>query len=80
MCATRGAESPGQREKQLTQTLIVPLLKRAFFHRSLIVKSQQNIIELVNRPGPRPALVPRNSKRGSLFLKQSYPRATLLGS
>ena len=34
----------------------------------------------MNRPGPRPALVQRNSKRGSLSLKQSYPRATLLGS
>ena len=36
---------------QLTQTLIVRLLKTHFVHGSLIVKSQQKRIELVTRPG-----------------------------
>ena len=39
---------PGHRQKQLTQTLIVRLLKT---HPSLNVKSQENRIELVTRPG-----------------------------
>merc|ERR1712198_804814 len=47
MCVALGAEVPGHRQQQLTQTLIVRLLKTHFFlHRSLIVKSQQNRIEL----------------------------------
>ena len=42
----------GHHQQQLTQTLIVRLLKtHTFQHRSLIVKSQQNRIELVTRPG-----------------------------
>ena len=49
-CVALGAEVPGHRQ-QLTQTLIVHLLKTHFFtHRSLIVKRQQNIIELVAKP------------------------------
>ena len=49
--AALGAEVPGYRQQQLTQTLIVHLLKTHFFtHRSLILKSQQNRIELVTRP------------------------------
>ena len=50
-CGAPGAEVPGRRQQQLTQTLIVRLLETHFFHRSLIVKSQQNRIELVTRPG-----------------------------
>ena len=51
-CAALGAEVPGQHQEQLTQTLIVRLLKNALFvHRSLIEKSQQNRNELVARPG-----------------------------
>ena len=47
------AEVPGHRQQQLTQTLIVRLLKTHFStHGSLTVKSQQDIIELVTRPGP----------------------------
>ena len=42
---------PGHRQQQLTQTLIVRLLKTHFLHQSLIFKSQQNRIELVTRPG-----------------------------
>ena len=34
----------GHRQQQLTQTLIVHLLKMHFLHRSLIVKSQLNIV------------------------------------
>ena len=50
-CAALGAEVPGHRQEQLTQTLIVRLLKTyTFLHQSLIVKSQQNRIELVTRP------------------------------
>ena len=41
---------PGHRQQQLTQTLIVRLLKTRFLHGSLILKSQQNRIELVTRP------------------------------
>ena len=37
--------------QQLTQTLIVRLLKTHFLHRSLIVKSQQNKTEFVIGPG-----------------------------
>ena len=37
-------------KKQLTKTLIVRLLKTHILHRSLIVKIQQNRIELVTRP------------------------------
>ena len=48
-CGELGAEVPGQRQQQLTQTLIVRLLKPHFLHRSLIVKSQQNRMELVTR-------------------------------
>ena len=51
-CAELGTEVPGHRQQQLTQTLIVRLLKTHFLHRSLIVKSQQNRIKLVSsRPG-----------------------------
>ena len=39
------------------QTLIVCLLKTHFLHLSLIVKSQQNRIELVTRPVQNPSLV-----------------------
>ena len=46
-----GAEVPVQRQEQLTKKLIVRLLKTHFLHQSLIVKSQQNRIELVYRPG-----------------------------
>ena len=46
--AALGAEIPGHCQQQLTQTLTVCLLKK---HGSLIVNSQQNIIELVTRPG-----------------------------
>ena len=46
-----GVEVKGHRQEQLTQTLIVCLLKTHFFtHRSFILKSQQNRIELVTRP------------------------------
>merc|ERR1712073_77905 len=40
-CAALGAEVPGHCQQQLTQTLIVRLLKTHFLHRSLILKSQQ---------------------------------------
>ena len=50
-CGVLGAGVPGHYREQLTQTLIVRLLETHFFHRSLIVKSQQNRIELVTRPG-----------------------------
>ena len=50
MCGALGAEVPGHRQQQLTQTLIVRLLKRTCLHRSLIVKSRQNRIELGTRP------------------------------
>ena len=51
-CASLGTEVPGHRHKQLTQTLIVSLLKTHFFtFLSLIVKSQQNRIELMIKPG-----------------------------
>ena len=50
-CPAIGAEVPGHRQKQLTQTLIVRLLKTHFLHQSLIEKSQQHIIELVINPG-----------------------------
>ena len=50
-CAALGAEVPGHRQQQLTHTLIVRLLKTHFLHRSFIVKSQQNRIELVTRSG-----------------------------
>ena len=49
-CTVQGAEVPGDCQKQLMQTLSVHLLKRHFLHPSLIVKSQQNMIELVTRP------------------------------
>merc|ERR1711923_120706 len=48
-CAALGAEVPGHRQ-QLTQTLIVRLMQTHFLYRSLIVKSQQNLLELVTRP------------------------------
>ena len=50
-CAALDAKVPGHNEEQLTQTLIVCLLKTHFLHQSLIVKSQQNRIEFVTRPG-----------------------------
>ena len=51
-CAVLDAEVPGHRKEQLKQTLIVRLLKTHFFtHWSLIIKSQQNKIELVTRHG-----------------------------
>ena len=46
-CAALGAQVPGHRQQQLTQTLIVRLLKTHFFtHRALTLKSKQNRIEL----------------------------------
>ena len=50
-CGALGAEVPGHRQQQMKQTLIVRLSKTHFLHRSLILKSQQNRIELVTRPG-----------------------------
>ena len=50
-CAALGAEVPGLRQQQLKQTLIARFLKTHFFHLSLILKSHQNRIELVTRPG-----------------------------
>ena len=51
MYGTLGAEVPGHRQEQLTKTIIVRLLKmHGFLHQSLILKSQQNSIELVTRP------------------------------
>ena len=48
ICAALGVEVPGHRLKQLT--LMLRLLKACFFtHRSLMMKSQQNRIELVTR-------------------------------
>ena len=51
-CGALGAEVPGHRQQQLTQTLLktIDLLKTHFLHRSLILKSQQNRMELVTRP------------------------------
>ena len=46
-CAALGAEVPGHRQKQLTQTFIVRLLKMHLF---TPISSQQNRIELVTRP------------------------------
>ena len=51
-CGALSAEISGHRQQQLTQTLIVLLLKTHFF---TFLKSQQNIIELVSRPDtPKP--------------------------
>ena len=55
-CGALGAEVPGHR--QLTQTLIVRLLKTHFLQRSLILKSQQDRNELVTRPAPLQPLQP----------------------
>ena len=44
-----GEEVPGHCEQQLAQTLIKHLFKMHFLHRSLILKSQQNWIDLVTR-------------------------------
>ena len=50
-CVALCAEVPGHCQQHLTQTSLVRLLKTHFFtHRSLIVKSQQNRIQLVTRP------------------------------
>ena len=49
-CFALGAEVSGHSQKELTQTLIVHLLKTHFLHRSLLAKNQQNRIELVTRP------------------------------
>ena len=48
--AALGTEVQGHHQQLLTQTLIVRCWKSTFLHRSLIVKSQQNRIELVTRP------------------------------
>ena len=48
--AMLGSKVPGHRQQQLTQTLMVRLFKTHFLYQSLIVKSQQNRIELVTRP------------------------------
>ena len=50
-CVTLGAEVPGHCQEQRTQILIVRLLETHFLHCSQIVKSQQNGIEFVTRPG-----------------------------
>ena len=47
---TIGAKVQGHNQEQLTQTLIVRLLKCTFLHRPLIMKIQQNRIELMTRP------------------------------
>ena len=51
MCSALNEEVPGHRQQQLMQTLIVRLFETHFLHRSLILKSQQNRIVLVTRPG-----------------------------
>ena len=50
-CAALGAEVPGHRQQQLTQTLIVRLVKTHFLPAILDLESQQKRIELVTRPG-----------------------------
>ena len=49
-CAALGTEVPGHNQEQLTRSLIVRFLKTHFLHQSLVVKDQQNRIELVTRP------------------------------
>ena len=52
-CAALGTEAPGHSQQQLTQTLIVRLLKTHYFT-LMIVESRQNRIELVTRPARQP--------------------------
>ena len=46
-----GAQVPGHHQEQLKQTLIVHLKKHYFTPNSLILKSQENRMDLVTRPG-----------------------------
>ena len=50
------------------QTFIVCLLKTHFLHRSLILKSQQNRIELVTRPASLTALEMLSKKHNKAIL------------
>ena len=51
-CAVLGAWVQGQRQKTADANLDCAFVENALLlHRSLTVKSQQNIIELVTRPG-----------------------------
>ena len=51
MCSAR-REGPKTTSKTADANLDFAFVENAFFHRSLIAKSQQNKIELVKRPGP----------------------------
>ena len=64
-CAALGVEVPGHRQQQLTQTLIVRLLKTHFFTLILEKKSQQNRTELVTRHGGGQEKVRRDPGAGS---------------
>ena len=75
-CAKLGAEVPRHRQHQLTRTLIVCLLKTHFLHRSLIVKSQLDIIESLTRPGQpnqAPQAPARQRKSSHKFLRPLSP-------
>ena len=77
-CAALGMKVPGNCKQQLTQTLIVGLLKTYFLHRSLIVKSQQQRIELVTRPGHQALERPSSASASPLSPSQlSFPSAPL---
>ena len=55
-CAARGPRTPS---KKLTQTLIVGLIKKHFFAQILDCEksSQQNLIDLLTRPGFGPVML-----------------------
>ena len=75
-CVALGAEVPGHRHRQLTQTLIV---ENALFY-TLIVNSQQNRIELVKRPGVDQPLFATKEDRIIRKFRQWYEQFYSKGS
>ena len=68
-----GVEVPGRRQKQPTQTFV----ETNFLHQPLIVKSQQNRIEIVTRPGCNDVF---GSKLRAINMQMSYGSFSSHGS
>ena len=79
-CAAIVAEVPRQRQQQLMQTLDCAYVESALFlHRSLTVKSQQNRIELVTRPGSNQCRLRPVSLWRNCLLPLSFKYRVLFG-
>ena len=78
-CAALGEKVPGHRQEQLSQTLIGRFQKMHFLHLSIIVKSQQNRVNVI-KTYISPDGCPRfeESLKHPTITSELYPDQTLL--